>query len=34
MDIGKSNMIIYSTEDGLANIETTFDGDSVWLSID
>ena len=27
-------MIIYTTEDGLAKIETTFDGDTVWLSID
>ena len=34
MNAGKSNIIIYSTEDGLANIETTFDGDTVWLSID
>lgn len=32
-DIGKkSQMIIYTTEDGLAKIETTFDGDTVWLS--
>lgn len=23
---GKSNIIIYTTEDGLAKIETTFDG--------
>lgn len=30
----ESNIIIYTTEDGLANIETTFDGDTVWLSID
>ena len=30
----KSDMIIYTTEDGLAKIETTFDGDTVWLSID
>ena len=29
----KSDMIIYTTEDGLAKIETTFDGDTVWLSI-
>lgn len=29
-----SEMIIYTTEDGLAKIETTFDGDTVWLSID
>lgn len=25
---------IYATEDGLSKIETTFDGDTVWLSID
>lgn len=31
---GKSNILIYTTEDGLAKIETTFDGDTVWLSID
>lgn len=30
--IGKSNMIIYTTEDGISNIETIFDGDTVWLS--
>lgn len=30
----KSQMIIYTTEDGLTKIETTFDGDTVWLSID
>ena len=30
----KSNIIIYTTEDGLAKIDTTFDGDTVWLSID
>ena len=30
----KSHMIIYTTEDGLAKIETTFDDDTVWLSID
>ena len=30
----KSNIIIYTTEDGLAKIETTFDVDTVWLSID
>ena len=27
-------ILIYTTEDGLAKIETTFDGDTVWLSID
>ncbi len=31
---GKSNIIIYTTEDGVSKIETTFDGDTVWLSID
>ena len=30
----KSHMIIYKTEDGLTKIETTFDEDTVWLSID
>ena len=30
----KSDIIIYTTADGLAKIETTFDGDTVWLSID
>ena len=30
----KSRMIIYTTEDGLTKIETTFDEDTVWLSID
>ena len=32
--IGNSNIIIYTTEDGLSKIETTFDGETVWLSID
>ena len=30
----KSNIIIYTTQDGMAKIETTFDEDTVWLSID
>lgn len=30
----KADMIIYTTEDGLTRVETTFDGDTVWLSID
>lgn len=30
----KSNIIIYTTEDGLTKMETTFDEDTVWLSID
>lgn len=29
-----SEMLIYTTEDGLTKIETTFDADTVWLSID
>ena len=29
-----SEMLIYTTGDGLTKIETTFDGDTVWLSID
>lgn len=37
MDNGRyqnSNMIIYTTEDGLTKIETTFDEDTVWLTQD
>ena len=30
----KSNIVIYTTQDGLTKIETTFDEDTVWLSID
>lgn len=35
-DAGKPNshIIIYTTEDGLTKIETTFDADTVWLSMD
>lgn len=29
-----SNIIMYVTEDGLTKIETTFENDTVWLSID
>lgn len=29
-----SKIIMYQTEDGLTKIETTFDDDSVWISID
>ena len=29
-----SEMMIYTTEDGLTKIETTFDGDTVWFSVD
>lgn len=34
MDKEKADMIIYTTEDGLTKVETTFDGDTVQLSID
>ena len=34
MDKEKADMIIYTSEDGLTKVETTFDGDTVWLSID
>ena len=34
MDKEKANMIIYMTQDGLTKVETTFDGETVWLSID
>lgn len=30
----KSNIIIYTTQDGLTKIGMTFDEDTVWLSID
>lgn len=29
-----SNIIMYTTEDGLTKIEATFENDTVWLSID
>lgn len=32
-EIGKSNMIIYTIEDGLSKMETIFDGDTIWLSL-
>ena len=31
-EIGRSNIMIYTTEDGLSKVETIFDGDTVWLS--
>lgn len=34
MNEQKSDLVIYTTEDGLTKIDTTFDGDTVWLSID
>jgi len=29
-----SEIIMYQTDDGLTKIEVTFDGDTVWLSVD
>ena len=29
--MNKSSIIMYTTEDGLTKIETTFDEDTVWL---
>ena len=33
-DSPKNSILIYTTKDGLTKIDTTFDGDTVWLSID
>ena len=30
----QSNIIMYTTEDGITKVEVTFDQDTVWLSID
>ena len=30
----KSSLIIYTTDDGLTNIDVTFDNETVWLSLD
>ena len=30
----KSNIIIYTTNDGLVKIEASFDENTVWLSLD
>lgn len=32
--MNNSNMIMYTTEDGLTKIEVTFDEDTVWLSLE
>lgn len=32
--MNNSNMILYTTEDGLTKIEVTFEEDTVWLSLD
>lgn len=29
-----SNVLMYTTEDGVTKVEVTFDNDTVWLSID
>lgn len=29
-----SNLLMYTTKDGITKIEVTFDNDTVWLSID
>ena len=29
-----SNLLMYTTEDGLTKIEATFENDTVWLSLD
>ena len=30
--MNKSEIIIYQTEDGLSQVDVTFDGDTVWLN--
>ena len=32
--MNNSNIIMYTTEDGLTKIEVTFDEDTVWLSLE
>jgi len=32
--MNNSNIIMYTTEDGLTKIETTFEDDTIWLSLD
>lgn len=32
--MGNSSIIMYTNEDGLTKIETTFDEDTVWLSLE
>lgn len=29
-----SNILMYTTEDGLTKVEATFENDTVWLSLD
>ena len=33
-NVEKSNILIYTTEDGVTKVEVTFDNDTVWLSLD
>lgn len=32
--MSNNEIIIYTTEDGITKVETTFDGDTMWLSLD
>ncbi len=32
--MNNSNIIMYTTEDGLTKIEVTFEEDTVWLSLE
>ncbi len=32
--VKKSNILMYTTEDGVTKVEVTFDNDTVWLSLD
>lgn len=32
--MGNSNLIMYTTEDGITKVEVTFENDTVWLSLD
>lgn len=32
--LGKSSILMYTTEDGITKVEVTFDNDTVWLSLD
>ena len=34
MGENKTSLIMYTTEDGITQIQATFDNDTVWLSID
>lgn len=29
-----TDLIMYTTDDGITKVEATFDGDTVWLSMD